>query len=71
MNHLYHHNESDARLVAILDSLEVFCLACDCEVLDEWLLRKFDCREKKALQLRRGLVSLLEDYCLQHLSTLE
>jgi hypothetical protein len=54
----------------ILESLEIFCLICDCEIVDENASRAFSTQHKKIIEIRQEFVKQLELYYESRLSML-
>ena len=55
-------DRKDLRLVLSFDSLEIFCFACDLEILDEDITRQFATAEKLIVSARTELLGMIRDY---------
>lgn len=67
---LYSSNQGQSKVVMLLESLEIFCLACDSEIVDENASRMFGSSEKKIIEIRQEFIKHLEQYYEKTLSIL-
>lgn len=58
----------DLTLVVNFETLEVFCFACDIELLDEDITRQLACPQKKVVRIRQAFIDMIEDYYMTVLS---
>lgn len=65
---VYNENRGIHDLVLCFETLEIYCLTCDWEIGDEFVLRMFDSKEKLIVTLRREIVRIVEDFYEAHFS---